>query len=105
MAHLHLPALQAEVRKLSDSACMMRASTQPDIHRAAMTLPRSSTYFRATPRPGQSLTRPRYSPVRVSTRTLVPASRKRGTWIWYPVSTVAGFVPPVARSPCRPGSV
>src|ERR1700733_5370542 len=28
-----------------------------------------------------------------------------GTWICAPVSSVAGLVPPVDRSPCRPGSV
>src|SRR5690348_1849152 len=28
-----------------------------------------------------------------------------GTWIVAPVSSVAGLVPPVERSPCRPGSV
>jgi len=28
-----------------------------------------------------------------------------GTAICAPVSRVAGFVPPVERSPCRPGSV
>ena len=28
-----------------------------------------------------------------------------GTWIVAPVSSVAGLVPPVDRSPCRPGSV
>src|SRR5690606_1088831 len=53
----------------------------------------------------QSFARPRYSPVRVSTLTFVPVSRKSGTWISYPVSTVAGFVPAEERSPCRPGSV
>jgi hypothetical protein len=30
---------------------------------------------------------------------------KSGTWISAPVSRVAGLVPPVERSPCRPGSV
>ncbi|CPU65806.1 Uncharacterised protein [Mycobacteroides abscessus] len=41
----------------------------------------------------------------MSTFTLVPCSRKSGTWICAPVSSVAGLVPPVERSPCRPGSV
>ena len=52
-----------------------------------------------------SQTRPRYSPVRVSTLTFSPVVRNSGTWICSPVSTVAGFVPPVLRSPCKPGSV
>src|SRR5699024_4790678 len=51
-----------------------------------------------------ALTRERYSPVRVSTLTTLPVSRNSGTWISAPDSRVAGLVPPVERSPCRPGS-
>src|SRR6185312_14646429 len=54
---------------------------------------------------GQPLTRPRYRPSRVSTLTRSPVVTNSGTWISAPVSSVAGFVPPVDRSPCRPGSV
>src|SRR2546422_6645023 len=36
-------------------------------------------------------TRPRYSPVRVSTLTTSPSFRKSGTWTTAPVSRVAGF--------------
>src|SRR4030095_1512973 len=50
-------------------------------------------------------TRPRYSPVRVSTFTTSPTFRNRGTWTTAPVSSVAGFVPPWAVSPRTPGSV
>src|SRR5581483_12067200 len=50
-------------------------------------------------------TRPRYSPVRVSTFTTSPSFRKSGTWTTAPVSSVAGFVPPSAVSPRIPGSV
>src|SRR5579883_399832 len=51
------------------------------------------------------LTRSRYSPERVSTRTLSPSFRKSGTCTTAPVSSVAGLVPPVAVSPRIPGSV
>src|SRR5438093_1312043 len=51
------------------------------------------------------LTRPRYRPSRVSTFSFSPVVMNSGTWIWAPVSSVAGFVPPVERSPWRPGSV
>src|SRR2546427_134352 len=50
-------------------------------------------------------TRPRYSPVRVSTFTMSPSLRKSGTKTTAPVSSVAGFVPPCAVSPRTPGSV
>src|SRR5262249_40039607 len=50
-------------------------------------------------------TRPRYSPVRVSTFTTSPSFRNSGTWTTAPVSSVAGFVPPWAVSPRTPGSV
>src|SRR5262245_33627162 len=50
-------------------------------------------------------TRPRYSPVRVSTFTTSPSLRNSGTWTTAPVSSVAGFVPPWAVSPRTPGSV
>src|SRR5437762_7779920 len=50
-------------------------------------------------------TRPRYSPVRVSTFTTSPSLRKSGTWTTAPVSRVAGLVPPWAVSPRTPGSV
>src|SRR5262245_22776122 len=50
-------------------------------------------------------TRPRYSPVRVSTFTTSPSLRNSGTCTTEPVSRVAGFVPPCAVSPRTPGSV
>src|ERR1700730_117538 len=50
-------------------------------------------------------TRPRYSPLRVSTFTTSPSLRNRGTWTTAPVSRVAGFEPPEAVSPRIPGSV
>src|SRR5215470_2080463 len=50
-------------------------------------------------------TRPRYSPVRVSTLTTSPSLRNSGTWTTAPVSSVAGLVPPWAVSPRTPGSV
>src|SRR2546425_9549679 len=50
-------------------------------------------------------TRPRYSPVRVSTLTTSPSLRNNGTLTTAPVSRVAGFVPPWAVSPRTPGSV
>ena len=43
--------------------------------------------------------------MRVSTRIFSPVVMNSGTWICAPVSRVAGLVPPVDRSPCRPGSV
>src|SRR6185312_17094023 len=47
-----------------------------------------------------------YSPERVSTRMRSPRSTNSGTWIVAPVSSVAGFVPPLdTESPRRPGSV
>ncbi len=49
--------------------------------------------------------RPRYSPDRVSTLIFSPVVMNSGTWISAPVSRVAGLLPPVERSPCRPGSV
>ena len=52
-----------------------------------------------------ALTRPRYSPDSVETFTFSPVVMNSGTWICLPVSKVAGLVPPVERSPCRPGSV
>src|SRR4030095_8900295 len=50
------------------------------------------------------LTRRRYRPSRVSPFSCSPVVMNSGTWIWAPVSSVAGLVPPVERSPCRPGS-
>src|SRR5437867_3367112 len=50
-------------------------------------------------------TRPRYSPVRVSTFTTSPSLRNSGTCTTAPVSSVAGLVPPCAVSPRTPGSV
>jgi len=41
----------------------------------------------------------------VSTLIFSPVAMNSGTDTVAPVSTVAGFVPPVERSPCRPGSV
>ena len=41
----------------------------------------------------------------MSTLTFSPVVTNSGTWISAPVSSVAGLVPPVERSPCRPGSV
>ena len=68
--------------------------------------------IRGDPRPvgrstvaGVAHAREMKSPVRVSTLIFVPVSRKSGTAISAPVSRVAGLVPPVERSPCRPGSV
>src|SRR5690606_39351687 len=55
--------------------------------------------------PSRHQARPRYSPVRVSTFTFSPVVMNSGTLISAPVSRVAGLVPPVERSPCRPGSV
>lgn len=43
--------------------------------------------------------------MRVSTLIFSPVVMKSGTWIWWPVSSVAGLVPPVERSPWTPGSV
>src|SRR5207253_10397674 len=50
-------------------------------------------------------TRPRYSPLRVSTFTTSPSLRKSGTCTTAPVSGVAGLLPPCAVSPRTPGSV
>src|SRR5690242_870964 len=66
------------------------------------------TAGRGRGRPGHqpaAATRPRYSPVRVSTFTTSPSFRKSGTCTTAPVSSVAGFVPPWAVSPRTPGSV
>ena len=41
----------------------------------------------------------------MSTLTFSPWLMKSGTWISWPVSSVAGLVRPVAESPARPGSV
>ena len=41
----------------------------------------------------------------MSTLTFSPWLMNSGTWISWPVSSVAGLVPPVALSPARPGSV
>src|SRR5699024_12564948 len=49
--------------------------------------------------------RPRYSPVRVSTRTTSPSSTNRGMLTVAPDSSSAGFVPPETVSPRTPGSV
>src|SRR5215212_2317466 len=53
----------------------------------------------------QAFTRPRYDESRVSTLTRSPWVMNNGTWIWWPVSRVAGLVRPVALSPTTPGSV
>src|SRR5262245_34204539 len=50
-------------------------------------------------------TRPRYSPLRVSTLITSPSLRKSGTCTTAPVSSVAGLEPPDAVSPRMPGSV
>ena len=50
-------------------------------------------------------TRERYSPVLVSILITSSVSTKSGTYTVAPVSTVAGFVAPVAVSPLKPGSV
>src|SRR5262245_20357947 len=60
---------------------------------------------RPAPRHRAVATRPRYSPVRVSTLTTSPSLRKRGTWTTAPDSRVAGLLPPWAVSPRTPGSV
>src|SRR5262249_28176184 len=49
--------------------------------------------------------RPRSRPSRVSTLIFSPVEMNSGTATVAPVSTVAGLVPPVDRSPCNPGSV
>src|SRR5699024_10967042 len=49
--------------------------------------------------------RPRYSPVRVSTRITSPSSTKRGMLTVAPDSSSAGLVPPDTVSPRTPGSV
>src|SRR5690606_25679928 len=54
---------------------------------------------------GYSLARPKYSPVRVSTRTTSPIFINKGTLTTAPVVRVAGLVPPWAVSPFKPGSV
>ena len=41
----------------------------------------------------------------MSTLTFSPVVMNSGTWTVAPVSSVAGLVPPVERSPWRPGSV
>ena len=41
----------------------------------------------------------------MSTLTFSPWVMNSGTWISWPVSSVAGLVRPVALSPARPGSV
>src|SRR5919108_135049 len=46
-----------------------------------------------------------YSPVRVSMRITSPSLMKSGTRTTAPVSSFAGFWPPVAVSPRSPGSV
>src|SRR3954467_6399685 len=53
----------------------------------------------------QAFTRPRYDESRVSTLTFSPWVMNSGTWISWPVSSVAGLVRPVALSPTTPGSV
>ena len=53
----------------------------------------------------QDFTRPRYDESRVSTLTFSPCVMNSGTWISWPVSSVAGLVRPVALSPATPGSV
>src|SRR5262249_53360347 len=58
----------------------------------------------STPRSAQA--RETYSPLRVSTRIVSPASMKSGTWTVTPDSSVAGLLPPPeAVSPLSPGSV
>ena len=52
-----------------------------------------------------SLPRDRYSPVRVSMRRISPSLMNSGTRTMAPVSSFAGFEPPVAVSPRTPGSV
>src|SRR5262249_34493926 len=52
-----------------------------------------------------SHTRSMYELSRVSTRTLSPVLTNNGTLMVRPVSNWAGFVPPVAVSPLKPGSV
>src|SRR5207302_1188720 len=51
------------------------------------------------------LLREMYSPVRVSMRITSPSLMKSGTRTTAPVSSLAGFWPPVAVSPRSPGSV
>jgi hypothetical protein len=46
-----------------------------------------------------------YAPVRVSTRITSPSLMNNGTRTTAPVSSFAGFWPPVAVSPRSPGSV
>ena len=41
----------------------------------------------------------------MSTWTFSPLVMNNGTWISKPVSSRAGLVPPLDRSPCSPGSV
>ena len=50
------------------------------------------------------LTRPWYSPVRVSTLITSPSLMKRGTWTVAPAATVAGLVALVAVLPFTAGS-
>ena len=50
-------------------------------------------------------TRDKYSPVLVSILITFPISTNNGTITFAPVSTIAGFVAPVAVSPLKPGSV
>ena len=84
---------------------------------ATASSPRSSAAYRmsrarlrareraGTGRSAQPVTRPRYEESRVSTLIFSPVVMKSGTLTVAPVSTVAGLVPPVERSPWRPGSV
>ena len=74
----------------------------PRIVRDEIWLPPSSL---SSPRIAAQPPRPRYSPVRVSTRAMTPASRCSGTWITWPVERVAGLVRPVAELPRTPGAV
>src|SRR5476649_513209 len=53
----------------------------------------------------QPLPRDKYSPVRVSIRSISPSLMNSGTRTMAPVSSLAGFEPPVAVSPRTPGSV
>src|SRR5436309_2297313 len=46
--------------------------------------------------------RPKYAPVRVSILIVSPSLMKRGTLIFFPVSSVAGFVTLLAVSPRKP---
>src|SRR5581483_4196737 len=83
-AHPDALALELHLRQAVLAEEVGQAAELPVVHRQARSM---------------------YAPVRVSIRRTSPSSMNRGTWTTAPVSSVAGFEPPDAVSPRRPGSV